>query len=1191
MINDRYKILRKAGEGRSKVFCCEDRLRNDREFAIKIIPSSVSKEEEKAFRDEFHLLQKLNHPNIINVFEFGTIVRLDEEDKESGISSGSKFFTLEYFDGKELYDFPNIKNESFLVTIICQISSVLYYLHQSAFIYYDLKSENILVKNINGQPVIKFIDFGLTSRINDNNVSVAKGTTQYIAPEILRNEKIDHRVDLYSFGILLYKIIYGKFPFSIPEGNSPNEQLAIYKAHLDGQFDFPETGPGDKIISIIKKLLSKDVEKRYYTSIGILEEIDTSNIKTHKNEWTRIPVFTARNDALSVISTYIEKGDRGEVLIVKGSEGAGKSTLLNELNYKFENSVLITAGQYNERYLWQSLLNKILYKDNIYRALNEETIQTGKEILAGRSQNFLEDLKALFIKLSSADDFTLLLDDFNLLSDFDLDIFMQLIPLLQINKIKIVITEDSGGKSHSSRINNLQFINLNPFTESQVAEFINKSFAPFFPGKEIRKTIIFYSDLLPGNIEEFLKDLIVLNLLDFLPDGPIMNTGVDFDKILKGTQEEIYQLRLNDLDEQFLEIAFLLSMININIDIITISGITGKSRQEILSILEKLSEANIIHQNTIQNSPLFTSQGIKEFIYASIEDKKQAHFELSKKIERNLLSFDSVELSRHLELAGEYERAYDALIEEIEKAEKASALAYEKSLLQHLMKLPLGSESLRKIKKDLADCLFKLGELNGCINLVDELSDNFESKEEELVLKILKGNALIDLKLLNEGRKLLESILPTVKDNKLKNEILAKIAEAEYQIAKYDNAEKIVDLVLKDDSTSVQTKGKIYQINGLIQLFNYNNPKETIRSFKKSLGYFNEVGQLDKVASMENNLANIYHILREKDKAEIHWKNALKLNSSIGDLQQQGGILINFGIFYFNNCNFDLAVEQYQKAKNILQAFGDKNYLGFTFTNLGEAQLLLCEYESAIVSLKQSIKIFDEIGVIIEKSEALFILAKLYFELGQKTYFLNILEDYKKNLELEGSKKLLDKFQYLKLLSELFDYNYIQNLTKLFNIRDNLKDNDIFNYCNLEIILIENFITLKQFDQALNEINDPEFLDISKENVYFKAYRNYLLGRISEYHTTNELEPAINYFIKAYEGIKDTSITELTLQIINSLYDNYLARGNTSKVKEYANYLNHLISYVSGQLSDEKLRETYLEKKNIKGILTKINKL
>lgn len=1191
MINDRYKIIKKAGEGRSKVFLCEDTLQSDRQFAIKILPASVNNEERKSFRDEYHLLKKLNHPNIINVFEFGTIVSLDNEDKESGIFTGSKFFTLEYFDGNELYEFPNIKNESCLWNIICEISSVLYYLHQSAYIYYDLKSENILVKDVEGKPVIKFIDFGLTSHIFAHEAPGARGTSEYIAPEILRNEKIDHRVDLYSLGILLYKIIYNKFPFSVPDKITIDAQLTIYKAHLEGQFDFPVSQFNARIVNLVRKLLSRDLEQRPFTSVGIIEAFDPADIKNYKNEWTRIPVFAGRVDALSVITTYIEKGDRGEVLIVKGAEGAGKSTLLNELNYKYEDSVLVAAGQNNERDLWQSLLRNILYKENIFSVLNEEAIQTGKVILNGRSRNLLEDLKALFIKLSSAGNFILLIDDFNLLSDFDLDILLQLIPLLQINKIKIVITEDSAGKSSSSRINNLQFINLNPFTEAQVAEFVNSSYASFFPRNEIKKTIMIYSDLLPGNIEEFLKDLIVLNLLEYFSDGPVMNIGSDFDKTLKGSQEEIYQLRLNDIDNESKNLAVLLSMFNISPDIGTITGLTGETGEHVNLILERLSEANIIQQSTILNCPQFTSLGLKEYIYRSIKNKRQEHLRIANNIELNILSFDRSELSRHLELAGEFERTYEVLKEEIEKAGNASALAYKKSILQHLIQLPLNPTSQRSIKTELCNCLFQMGDLNACKELADDLLINSHSIEEEVSLTVLKGNALIDLKLLTEGIEVLKSVLAKIKENNLRNEVLAKIAEAEYHLAEYDEAEKIADTLLRDGSITLPTKGKVYQVKGLIQLFNYNNPKEAIDYFEKSLEFFKKDRRLDKVASMENNIANIYHIIGNKDGAEKHWNKAIALNRTIGDIQQQGAILINFGIYFFSICNFDKSIEQYQQAMNIFKVFGDRYYLGLANTNLGEVNLIVCEYEKAISALNESINIFNEVGIVYEKFEALFILGKLYFELGHSSKLLNLNKEFEEDLNSEDSKKLSDKLCYLKLLSELLITKKIENTGRFYETKSKLKENsDHFNYCNLEILLIENLILLKQFDDAINEINDNVFIKFSDENIYFKAYRNYLLGKISENLTNRDLEPAINYYLNAYESIKDISITELTIQIINSLYDLYFARGNVSKVNEYAKYLDHLISYISGQLIDEELRESYLGKRNIKEILNKINK-
>ncbi len=679
MINYRYKIIRKAGQGRSRVYLCEDVLRPGLQAAIKILPAAAEAEERKSFRDEYFLLKKLNHPNIISVFDYGCVVSLDPDDSEYHIDKDSPFFTLEYFEGCELIEFKELQHEQILNDIICQVSSVLYYLHQSAFIYYDLKSENILVKEKDGRPVIKFIDFGLTSSLREVDSIAARGTAEYIAPEILRREKIDHRVDLYSLGILLYRIVYGKFPFR------DNDQLGIYKAHLDAEFGYPDSRYSNRLLNLIKNLLSKEAEERFYTSIGIINEIVPDSIKNYKNEWIRIPVFSGRKDSFSIISAYVEKENSGEVLSIKGAEGAGKSTLLQELNYKYPSSVLISSDQRTGHNIWQSLLRGILYQQNIYAGIDKGTLKEAKRILDGKSVNLVEDLKAIIIKLISAGRFVLLIDDFNLLSHFDLEVFLQLIPVLQVSKVKIVLTEESSNIYRSTVLNNLQIINLNPFTEIQVAEFVQNSFADFYPKEDIRKAVMLYSDVLPGSIEIFLKDLIVLNIFHFTARGPVLKIDKGLDTILKGSQEDIYRFRFNNLDAESRDLAIFLSLFNVNPDIITISKLTGEPVLKLDGRLSKLSEANILHYNPVLGTVQFTSQGIKEYICSTIEDLAAAHLKVAGLISEKTPHFNTNELARHWELAGKYEQAYESLKEELKKARDISALSFEKNILEHLV--------------------------------------------------------------------------------------------------------------------------------------------------------------------------------------------------------------------------------------------------------------------------------------------------------------------------------------------------------------------------------------------------------------------------------------------------------------------------------------------------------------------------
>ena len=91
MINTRYEIIKKLGEGRSSVYLCNDIEIPESKFAIKILPSEASNYEKDNFVEEYFTLQRLEHPNIIKAYNFGTIYKTDDEE---GIESGFNFYNL-----------------------------------------------------------------------------------------------------------------------------------------------------------------------------------------------------------------------------------------------------------------------------------------------------------------------------------------------------------------------------------------------------------------------------------------------------------------------------------------------------------------------------------------------------------------------------------------------------------------------------------------------------------------------------------------------------------------------------------------------------------------------------------------------------------------------------------------------------------------------------------------------------------------------------------------------------------------------------------------------------------------------------------------------------------------------------------------------------------------------------------------
>ncbi len=161
-----------------------------------------------------------------------------------------------------------------------------------------------------------------------------------------------------------------------------------------------------------------------------------------------------------------------------------------------------------------------------------------------------------------------------------------------------------------------------------------------------------------------------------------------------------------------------------------------------------------------------------------------------------------------------------------------------------------------------------------------------------------------------------------------------------------------------------------------------------------------------------------YNILQESEKAEESLEKSDRNEFFNRQFTAEGEILINYGIYHFENCNFEKAIELYLDALPMFKASGDKFNFGLVLSNLGEVQTITCEYEKAIESLQSAVHIFEELDNSLEKGEALFLLGKLYFELGDI-----------ENLSIVY--KIYNEIHQLKLERLDFNYNYLGILFEL----------------------------------------------------------------------------------------------------------------------------------------------------------------
>ncbi|HEX8408214.1 MAG TPA: serine/threonine-protein kinase, partial [Thermoanaerobaculia bacterium] len=217
-----------------------------REEAIKILCHEISDPHQfLRFKTEFNTVASLDHPSVIKVHDFGVL------------NDRYPFFTMEYFPGKRITEFFDGQNWSALYDVILQIASGLHHIHGLGIVHLDLKPSNILVSD---EGTAKIMDFGLAIESRQVFDRKIRGTLQYMAPEVLKQDRVDSRADLYALGMTLYETVTGALP---GYGRAP---IDVIRMHLDEEIRRPSSiNPRvpEALEQIIMKLLETDPRHRF----------------------------------------------------------------------------------------------------------------------------------------------------------------------------------------------------------------------------------------------------------------------------------------------------------------------------------------------------------------------------------------------------------------------------------------------------------------------------------------------------------------------------------------------------------------------------------------------------------------------------------------------------------------------------------------------------------------------------------------------------------------------------------------------------------------------------------------------------------------------------------------------------------------------------------------------------------------
>lgn len=294
-----YRLIRKIGEGGfGQVFECEQLAPVRRTVALKLIkPGMDSNEVISRFEAERQALAALDHPHIARVYDGGTTVL------------GRPFFVMELVQGTSITRYCDDHRLSLRrrIELLIDVCLGIQHAHQKAIIHRDIKPSNILVTEVDGRPVCKIIDFGVSKALDSGAVSLSHqtrtsqmiGTPLYMSPEqaMSASAETDTRSDIYSIGCVLYELLTGVTPFTrarlsgltmlqiqkiIAEADVPSLIRAVTGTNNQGQDAASQRSTSkSQLIADLRnepswialRCLEKDRDRRYQTALELSNDL------------------------------------------------------------------------------------------------------------------------------------------------------------------------------------------------------------------------------------------------------------------------------------------------------------------------------------------------------------------------------------------------------------------------------------------------------------------------------------------------------------------------------------------------------------------------------------------------------------------------------------------------------------------------------------------------------------------------------------------------------------------------------------------------------------------------------------------------------------------------------------------------------------------------------------------------------
>jgi len=336
----KYRVIRELGKGATATVYLAEAPDRPEPVAVKLVRFGGEEEAKwtrrlkKLFATEGAMAQKLDHPNIVRIYE----TYIDDEQA---------YIVMEYVPGYELSchcSFEKLLPLHRVVGIVFKCCLALDYAFRQGIIHRDIKPANIMIDDDDN---VKIMDFGLALNTAKNSESdstfiMGVGSPSYMSPEQIKNYPLNQKTDLYSLGVVLFHLLTGRLPF-----RAANTAQLVYKI-INADPPMPsQLNPNVPLAmdAIIKKALEKDLYSRYKNGGEFAQDLSAVRYQLVDENW--VALDASRLTALKKLDFFstFEEVELWEVLRISTWREIAADTLLMQEGDEEANFGILVQGE------------------------------------------------------------------------------------------------------------------------------------------------------------------------------------------------------------------------------------------------------------------------------------------------------------------------------------------------------------------------------------------------------------------------------------------------------------------------------------------------------------------------------------------------------------------------------------------------------------------------------------------------------------------------------------------------------------------------------------------------------------------------------------------------------------------------------------------------------------------------------